>query len=122
MGQDCPLALCRPAEAPAHAGAEHENYLLNHSPLRPRGKVASPFAPLRTALSEAKRLSSSAGSTISDQGGQNPEVWILDRSEITQNDHGAQLRAAAVRVWPKVETFARRELSGSSLAGETSLA
>jgi len=25
------------------------------------------------------------------------------------------------RVWPKVETFARRELSGTSLAGETSL-
>jgi hypothetical protein len=43
----------------------------------------------------------------SDQGGQNPEVWILDRSEITQDDHGAQLRAAAVRVWPKVETFER---------------
>ena len=58
---------------------------------------------------------------VSDQGGQNPTVGILDRSEITQDDHGAQLRAAAVRVWPKVETFARRELSGSSLAGETSL-
>ena len=57
-----------------------------------------------------------------DQSGQSPEVWILDRSEIAQDDHGAQLRAAAVRVWPKVETFARRELSGSSLAGETSLA
>ena len=57
----------------------------------------------------------------SDQGGQNPEVWILDRGEAVPDDHDMRLRAAALRVWPKVETFARRELSGTSLAGETSL-
>jgi DNA-directed RNA polymerase specialized sigma24 family protein len=57
----------------------------------------------------------------SDQGGQNPEVWILDRGEAVPDDHDMRLRAAAVRVWPKVEAFAKRELSGSSLAGETSL-
>ena len=57
----------------------------------------------------------------SNQGGQNPEVWILDRGQIPQDDQGLRLLAAAVRVWPKVEAFARRELSGSSLAGETSL-
>ena len=57
----------------------------------------------------------------SDQGGQNPEVWILDRGEAVPDDHDMRLRAAAVRVWPNVETFAKRELSGSSLAGETSL-
>ena len=57
----------------------------------------------------------------SDQGGQNPEVWILDRGEAVPDDHDMRLRAAAVRVWPNVEAFAKRELSGSSLAGETSL-
>ena len=57
----------------------------------------------------------------SDQGGQNPEVWILDRGEAVPDDRDMRLRAAAVRVWPNVETFAKRELSGSSLAGETSL-
>ena len=57
----------------------------------------------------------------SDQGGQNPEVWILDRGEAVPDEHDMRLRAAAVRVWPNVEAFAKRELSGSSLAGETSL-
>jgi DNA-directed RNA polymerase specialized sigma24 family protein len=57
----------------------------------------------------------------SDQSGRNPEVWILDRGEAAPDDCDLRLRAAAVRVWPKVEAFARRELSDSSLAGETSL-
>src|SRR5215470_14243957 len=57
----------------------------------------------------------------SDQGGQNPEVWILDRNEAVPDDHDIRLRAAAVRVWPRVKALARRELSGTSLAGDVSV-
>lgn len=56
-----------------------------------------------------------------EQSGGNPEVWILDRASTAQDELEVQLRAAAIRVWPRAEAFAKKELAGSSLPGEMSL-
>lgn len=56
-----------------------------------------------------------------DQSAESPEVWILDRGTATQDELEAELRAAAIRVWPRAEAFAKKELAGTPLSGETSL-
>jgi DNA-directed RNA polymerase specialized sigma24 family protein len=62
-----------------------------------------------------------AAKMSNDQGAENPEVWILDRGSGAQAEPEAELRAAAIRVWPRADAFAKKESAGSSLAGERSL-
>jgi DNA-directed RNA polymerase specialized sigma24 family protein len=54
-----------------------------------------------------------------EEGGQHPEVWILNRVSTGQSDVDTQLRDSAIRVWPRARTLARKEVAGTPLCGET---
>src|SRR5260370_38164101 len=48
-------------------------------------------------------------------------IWIIAGREKQPDKVEKDLRAAAMRVWPRAEAYARRELYGSALAEETSV-
>ena len=48
-------------------------------------------------------------------------IWIIAGREKQPDKVEKNLKAAAMRVWPRAEAYARRELYGSALAEETSV-
>ena len=48
-------------------------------------------------------------------------AWVILNGKEDLDEAEAALRAAAVRVWPRAEAYARRELNGNGLGDETGL-
>jgi hypothetical protein len=48
-------------------------------------------------------------------------VWIIDRGKKEADKIQKDLKAAALRVWPRAKAYGRRELHGTGLAQETGM-
>lgn len=61
-------------------------------------------------------------STMADDDAKNAAAaWILERPEAQSDSISAELKIAALRVWPQAHAYAMRELNGSPLADDESI-